>query len=127
MRQLVRPNVEVVQYADQWRALGVADLFITHHGVNSTHEAVFHRVPMLSYPFFTDQPALAARCQQLGIAVPLTETLRGAMTWVDLRTALGRIAKERKALLANLDRARTWEWDVIAQRDLVLRRIQALI
>ena len=53
-----------------WRSAGEpvgdpreADLFVTHHGLNSTHEAIFNRVPMLSYPFFWDQPGLAAECR----------------------------------------------------------------
>ena len=55
---------------DQWAVLGETDLFVTHHGLNSTHEAIFNRVPMLSYPFFWDQPGLAAKCQAFGIARP---------------------------------------------------------
>src|SRR5262249_60501760 len=65
------PNVRLIEYADQWAALRDADMFITHHGLNSTHEAIFHEVPMISYPLFSDQPALARRCQELGLAVPL--------------------------------------------------------
>jgi UDP:flavonoid glycosyltransferase YjiC (YdhE family) len=61
--RLRRPNVETVDYADQWAALGKADVFLTHHGLNSTHEAIFRRVPMLSYPIFSDQPAMAKRCR----------------------------------------------------------------
>src|SRR5262249_44794991 len=101
LRRLQRPNVEIVPYADQWRALSVADVFLTHHGLSSTHEAVFHRVPMLSYPFFADQPALAARCQELGLAVSLTPTVREAVSVAHLHTALAQICKGREALSAN--------------------------
>ena len=127
LRRLQRPNVEIVPYAHQWRALGVADVFLTHHGLSSTHEAVLHRVPMLSYPFFADQPALAARCQELGLAISLTQRAREAVSAAHMHRALGRICKNREALSASLDRARAWEEDVIAQRDQVLQRIRTLI
>ena len=51
-------------------------VFVTHHGLNSTHEAIYHRTPMLSYPFFGDQPYLANRCRDLGLSVPLVDTWR---------------------------------------------------
>src|SRR5207253_10574246 len=70
---LRRTGVEVVPYADTWDALGEADVFVTSQGMNSTHEAAFSRVPMLSYPFFADQPDLAERCASFGIGVPLVE------------------------------------------------------
>src|SRR5262249_55592163 len=50
---LQRSNVRLLEYADQWAALREADVFITHHGLNSTHEAIFHEVPMISYPLFS--------------------------------------------------------------------------
>ena len=123
LRRLRRSNVTVVDYADQWSALGEADLFITHHGLNSTHEAIARRVPMLSYPFFSDQPALAERCRQFGIALPLTGSLRGPVDAATLHGALATFAERREAMAANLDRARAWELQVIAQRPAVLRDI----
>ncbi|WP_151114863.1 glycosyltransferase [Hypericibacter adhaerens] len=120
---LRRPNVEIVGYADQWRALGEADLFLTHHGLNSTHEAVFRDVPMLSYPIFTDQPALAERCQQLGIALPLSDSLRGPVDAEQIRAGLEKISRERASLMAKLERVRTWELEVMAQRPAVLARV----
>ena len=126
LRRLRRPNVDVVDYADQWTALGEADLFLTHHGLNSTHEAVFRRVPMLSYPIFTDQPALAERCRQLGIAVPLAGTLRGPVDADDVRAALETLARKRDSIMASLEQARAWELEVMAQRPAVLARIRDL-
>jgi UDP:flavonoid glycosyltransferase YjiC (YdhE family) len=58
-RSLERPGIRVESYVDQRRLLRQADLFVTHHGLNSTHEAIFHGVPMISYPFIWDQPGLA--------------------------------------------------------------------
>jgi zeaxanthin glucosyltransferase len=127
LRRLRRPNVEAVDYADQWAALGEADLFLTHHGLNSTHEAIFRRVPMLSYPIFTDQPALAERCRQLGIAVPLVDSLRGPVDADDVRAALETFFGMRESIMANLEQARSWELEVMAQRPAVLARIRELV
>ncbi len=126
LRRLRRPNVEAVDYADQWSVLGEADLFLTHHGLNSTHEAVFRRVPMLSYPIFTDQPALAERCRQLGIAVPLVESLRGPVDADDVRAALETLSRKRDSIVASLEQARAWELEVMGQRPAVLARIRDL-
>lgn len=125
-RRLKRPNVEAVDYADQWAALGEADLFLTHHGLNSTHEAIFRRVPMLSYPIFTDQPALAERCRQFGIAIPLADSLRGPVDADDVRAALETFYKKRESIMASLEQARSWELEVMAQRPAVLARIRDL-
>ncbi|HUI25407.1 MAG TPA: glycosyltransferase [Candidatus Kryptonia bacterium] len=121
--RLVRANVQVEPYVDQWSVLGKASVFLTHHGLNSTHEAIFHQTPMISYPFFVDQPALAARCQALGLAIPLVETLRGAVGPQDIGAALARVAAERTAIGARLAEARRWELETIAARPAVIARI----
>jgi hypothetical protein len=84
--------------------LGEASLFLTHHGLNSTHEAIFQRVPMLSYPFFGDQPGARARTQELGLAVPLVDDSpdlppRSLVSPADVLAALARAAAERSAIL----------------------------
>ncbi|HEX6765840.1 MAG TPA: hypothetical protein VF103_10195, partial [Polyangiaceae bacterium] len=68
-RSLARPNVSVHDYVDQWAVLREADVFMTHHGLNSTHEAVFNEVPMISYPISWDQPSLARKCQEFAFAL----------------------------------------------------------
>lgn len=102
------PNTET--WVDQWEVLQRARLFITHHGLKSTHEAVYHRVPMVSYPLFADQPGLARRCQELGLAVPLEDMA----------------SLDRDAMLARLETAREWELRTIAGRSAVLDRIAAM-
>lgn len=123
---LLRPNVRVLDYAPQWAALREADVFVTHHGLNSTHEAIFHEVPMLSYPLFSDQPALARRCQELGLAVPLVPAPRAPVDPDSLRAALRRLADERHAFAARLAEARAWELRTIGGREAVLDRVLAL-
>jgi len=123
---LSRPNVRIENYVDQWKVLREADLFVTHHGLNSTHEAIFHRVPMLSYPFFVDQPMLAEKCQGLGLAFPLADTARGPVRRDDVRRALDHYSKNKESLGARLDEAHDWERDVVMKRKSVLQRIKDL-
>ncbi len=118
--------MRVVDYVDQWAVLGEADLFITHHGTNSTHESIFHEVPMISYPFFGDQPALARRCQKFGLAVALTAAPQAPVTPETLGSALRRLADERDRFAARLAEARSWELRTIAERGAVLDRVLGL-
>ena len=124
---LAQPRVTVADYVDQWAILQEADVFLTHHGLNSTHEAIFHRVPMLSYPMFWDQPSLAATCQDLGLALPLVETPRDDLTPQGVRSALEAVAAQATTLRARLAEAREWELRTVAGREAVLDRIVALI
>jgi MGT family glycosyltransferase len=127
VRQLDHPRLRVESFVDQWDVLGHASVFITHQGLNSTHEAIHRGVPMIAYPFFADQPMLARRCQELGLAVPLVAEPRGRVTAEDVYRALARVAEERESLCARLRQARQWELDTIAARDQVIARILALL
>lgn len=122
---LEKPNVRVEPFVDQWAVLQEADAFVTHHGLNSTHEAIFHQVPMLSYPFFWDQPALAAKCRELGIAVPIADSPRGPIAQERLAAVIDELRGDA-ALPGRLAAARQLELDVIAGRDGALDRILAL-
>jgi UDP:flavonoid glycosyltransferase YjiC (YdhE family) len=122
---LAHGNVRIEHWVDQWAALAAADVFVTHHGLSSTHEAIFRRVPMLSYPFFGDQPALAHRCQELGLALPLGDAPRAAIAPETLRAAVAR-ATEDDAFAVRLDEAHRWECRTLARRDAVLERLLAL-
>ena len=95
---------------------------MTHHGLNSTHEAVLHRVPMISYPFFSDQPGLAQKCRRFGLAIPLTARPRERVTEDQVRAAFAEFEESRESMAAALERAREWELEAIAGRDAVIRR-----
>jgi hypothetical protein len=123
VQELSRPNVSLASYVDQWRVLREADVFVTHNGMNSTHEAIFNRVPMISYPFFWDQPSLAAKCQAFGLSVPLVDVPRGPVSEGGVDLALDDLALNRARMCANLEDARRWELQVMAQRDAVAQRI----
>ncbi len=126
-RALSDPSVSVAGYVDQWRVLQEADVFITHQGLNATHEAVFNLVPMVSYPFFWDQPALAERCREFGLAVPLVASPRGPVSEEAVVAALAELAARRDSMHARLVEARGWERDVIRGRGAVVDRITDLI
>ncbi len=126
IQRLRRDNVVVDTYVDQAAVLREADLFITHHGLNSTHEAIWCGVPMLSYPFFWDQPALAARCQTLGVALPLVTTPRSPLDANSVATVLDEFTMRRAELLAALATARTFEENVMARRGEVVDRVLGL-
>lgn len=64
-------NWTVRDRVDQQEVLSRADLFVTHGGSNSFHEAVLHRVPMVVVPFFGDQVLVARRAEELGIGLDL--------------------------------------------------------
>ena len=123
---LGRRNVRVVPWIDQFQALRETDLFVTHNGLASTHEAVFHGVPMLSIPFFWDQPGLASRCQELGLASPLTESPRGAVDPVRLREAVLDLARDDPSRSEAFAAAQRWERETLANRPAVQRRILGL-
>src|SRR5207253_6574839 len=117
VQDLARPTVAVRPYLDQWQALGEAQVFVTHHGMTSTHEAVFHLVPMISYPFFWDQPSLANKCEELGVSVPLTTAPLAPVSEEDVDAALDTLTKRRQDMCARLTAAREWELQVVAERD----------
>lgn len=125
--RLTRANIRVEPYVDQIGVLRKASVFVTHHGLNSTHEAISHGVPMISLPFGGDQPGTAARCQELGLAVPLGDGAGVPIAVEDVHRALAAVAEGGDALRARLDEARGWEWAVINRRPDVIRRIAGLI
>lgn len=126
LRTFTRPNVSARPWADQWAALSEADVFLTHHGLNSTHEAIYQRTPMISYPLFADQPALAGLCRSLGLAVPLVEGLRRPVGPADVHRALDEVERRRTQMQEQLEVARGWELEVIAGRTAIDRRIAEL-
>jgi MGT family glycosyltransferase len=127
LASLRRPNVSVESWVDQRRILQEADIFITHHGMNSTHEAIFHQVPMISYPFFWDQPGMARKCQQLGMAIPLAAAPQASLGQADVKVALQKLSHERESMQKALARARGWELAVMETRPVVIQRILDLM
>jgi UDP:flavonoid glycosyltransferase YjiC (YdhE family) len=116
----------VVPQVDQWGALAHADAFVTHHGLKSTHEAIYHGTPMLSYPFFGDQPLGAARCRQLGLAVPLASAPRAPITIDDVAASFALLDTRSEEVHASLEEARRWEQRTIDDRPRLAARVADL-
>jgi UDP:flavonoid glycosyltransferase YjiC (YdhE family) len=124
---LSRRNVRVEHRVDQQAILGQVDFFVTHHGMNSTHESIVQEVPMMSYPFFWDQPELARKCQEFNLALPLAGTVRGGFTQQDVGRVLNLLGSRSALMKSALGQARAWEEAVIANRPAVIGRITQLI
>ena len=78
---------------------------------------------MLSYPFFSDQPGLARRCREFGLAEPLAEAVRETVTAGDIHAALERMKLKRDLFNERLAEARNWELAAMAGRPAVIERI----
>lgn len=64
-------NFTVKKSVDQIAILRCADAFITHCGMNSVNESLYHGVPMVLYPLHSEQRVVANRAAELGAGVIL--------------------------------------------------------
>ncbi|KWX69745.1 macrolide family glycosyltransferase [Paenibacillus jilunlii] len=64
-------NFIVQNYVPQTELLKHISLFITHGGMNSTHEALYNGVPLVVIPQSADQPIVAGRIASLGAGIAL--------------------------------------------------------
>ncbi|MGE7431831.1 macrolide family glycosyltransferase [Bacillus thuringiensis] len=58
-------------YAPQLEILKYADVFITHGGMNSVSEGLYHDTPLVILPITNDQPFVAKRVEELNAGVVL--------------------------------------------------------
>ncbi len=65
------PNVEVHERVPQLAVLAVADVVITHAGLNTVKECITASVPMLCFPVGREQPGNAARVAYHGLGLSL--------------------------------------------------------
>ncbi|MBM4361368.1 MAG: hypothetical protein FJ104_01715 [Deltaproteobacteria bacterium] len=84
----VADNVFLRSWVPQAALLEHVDVFVTHAGANSLHEALFHDVPVVCIPGFADQPLNAARAAELGAGVSLAMSGLGA---TEVRSAVTRV------------------------------------
>jgi UDP-N-acetylglucosamine:LPS N-acetylglucosamine transferase len=64
-------NFHIANHVPQLAILQLADVFITHVGNNSLHEAFFWGCPMLCIPVFGDQHPNAASVEQMGAGIQI--------------------------------------------------------
>ncbi|AKJ01213.1 MGT family glycosyltransferase [Archangium gephyra] len=98
-------NVLVRQRVPQLEVLERARVFLTHGGMNSTMEGLWHGVPLAVFPQFGDQPLNASRVTELGLGATLSardaldpkalrETIERLDTDPGYRTRLAEFQKE---------------------------------
>lgn len=64
-------NVQVFSSVDQMAVLSIADVFLTHCGMNSVSEALYYEVPLVLFPQTPEQGAVAKRAEELGAGARL--------------------------------------------------------
>jgi MGT family glycosyltransferase len=77
-------NFIVKNYAPQTELLKYTKLFITHGGMNSTHEGLYFGVPLIVIPQSADQPIIAAQVAKIGAGMKLQMQ---SLTAIQLREA----------------------------------------
>ncbi|MEK5392942.1 macrolide family glycosyltransferase [Margalitia sp. FSL K6-0131] len=64
-------NFIVKNYVPQTEVLKYSKLFITHGGMNSTHEGLYYGVPLIVIPLSADQPIIAGQVASIGAGIAL--------------------------------------------------------
>ncbi|TWD95700.1 MGT family glycosyltransferase [Neobacillus bataviensis] len=64
-------NFIVKNYVPQTEILRYTKLFITHGGMNSTHEGLYYGVPLIVIPQSADQPIIAGQVANIGAGIKL--------------------------------------------------------
>ncbi len=63
----VPANIHIYKSVPQLHVLQMADVFVTHGGMNSVSEALVYGAPMVVIPFVSDQPVNARCIEKLGV------------------------------------------------------------
>lgn len=96
-------NFEVRRHVPQLDVLQHARVFLTHAGMNSTMESLFHGVPMVAVPQMNEQRANALRVEELGLGRHLP---REEVTVESLRDAVKAVADD-EAVAERVQRMQT--------------------
>jgi MGT family glycosyltransferase len=64
-------NIRVTRFAPQMEVLSRASVFVTHGGMNSANEGLWHGVPMVIVPQRGDQFLVARRLAELGAGIAI--------------------------------------------------------
>lgn len=62
----ISSNIHIYPSVPQLQVLQMADVFVTHGGMNSVSESIVYGVPMVVIPFVSDQPVNARCIEKLG-------------------------------------------------------------
>ena len=100
----IPPNVHVYPSVPQIEVLRMADVFITHGGMNSISEALVYGVPMIVIPFMADQPVNARQIENLGLGKRMDYKSLNSQSLKEI--VLSVLTDER--IKANLDNVQNW-------------------
>ncbi|MDO4493338.1 MAG: glucosyltransferase [Clostridia bacterium] len=92
----VPENVRLYRSVDQMSVLGIADVFLTHCGMNSVSEALWSGVPLVLAPQTPEQGAVARRTAEVGAGQLLRNTDPEAIRCA-LETVLGQTSYKNAA------------------------------
>jgi MGT family glycosyltransferase len=84
----VPPNFVIREYVPQMAVLSNADLFITHGGINSAHEAMLNGVPMIVLPRSADHFVVAGQVAAAGAGIVLHRSEATAERLMELKSAV---------------------------------------
>ena len=87
-------NVHVFPSVPQTEVLQMADVFVTHGGMNSVSEALVAATPMVVIPFVSDQPVNAETVSNLGVGRKLKPS---AVTAENLKNAVFSLMDDDRA------------------------------
>ncbi|MBS5843461.1 MAG: glycosyltransferase family 1 protein [Clostridiales bacterium] len=116
------PNVHIRNFVDQMSILPYCDIFITHGGTNSFHEAVYFGIPMIVIPQKGDQYINAKVISQLGIGLCIEKK---SWSYFALRNSIQRILED--STYKNRCRELSEKYQKYADTDHVIRKITELI
>jgi hypothetical protein len=85
------PNFMVQTYVPQLEVLGRASVFVTHGGMNSVSESLYHGVPVVVIPQMGEQEIVGRRVEELGAGLCLA---RREATAEKLRESVERLVTE---------------------------------
>lgn len=97
-------NIQVYDFVDQMAVLSIADVFLTHCGMNSVSEALYYEVPLVMFPQTPEQCAVADRTKELGAgeilssstASEIMKAIDQVLNHPEYKEAAGRISKSFK-------------------------------
>jgi UDP:flavonoid glycosyltransferase YjiC (YdhE family) len=100
-------NARVVGFSPHAAVLERAALMVSHAGHGSAMRALWHGVPMVLVPWGRDQPGVAARAEQLGVAavVPRSDLTTESLEAAARRVLADRSVAERLAAISRKLRA----------------------
>jgi MGT family glycosyltransferase len=84
-------NITIAQSVEQMAVLAVADVFLTHCGMNSVNEALYFGVPMVLFPQMPEQSGVAVHTNKMDAGIHLKND-----SAVSIRTAIDTVLDDEK-------------------------------